>query len=444
MSSDAAANAGAGLRVRQNDTRAILGIGVGNSLEWFDTSLYGIFAVYFAPQFFNSKDSTSALLSALVVMAVGFVARPFGGFLFGWISDRVGRKLSMALTITLAAVGSLAIGISPTYGAIGAGASVILVVARLVQGLAHGGELPSAQTYVSEFAPKERRGLWSSLIYTSGTTGVLAGTILAAVLTASLGKDAMYDYGWRIPFIIAGLSGIFGLFMRLRMTEPEVFSASLVKARKPNILKGVWTHKRQALQVIGMTAGLTVMYNVWSSYAPAQAIASRGVDANHAFWAGVVANVIFIAALPLCGILSDRIGRKPVLLLGAISGAILMFPLNALIGNSAVMLGVAMSIALICIAMAASIVPAVYAELFPTHIRTTAVAIPYAICVAAFGGTAPYLQTYFSSIGNADIFYGYAVALQLISALVISRLPETKAQDLREAEPDNEKVSLNG
>lgn len=410
--------------------RAVFGVGIGNALEWFDTSLYGIFAVYFAPQFFHSESSTSSLLAALAVMAVGFVARPFGGFVFGWVSDRMGRKLSMTLTIALAAVGSFAIGLSPTYAAIGVGASVLLVTARLVQGLAHGGELPSAQIYISEFAPRTKRGLWSSLIYTSGTFGILAGTLFAAVLTAVLGADAMYDFGWRIPFIVAGLTGLFAMFMRMRMTEPEVFSQDQKKEAKPNILRGVWQHRRQTLQVIGLTVGLTVMYNMWASYAPAHAIAARGVDEDHAFWAGVVADVVFIISLPICGWLSDRFGRKPVLLVGAFGGAVLLLPLNAMIGSSAVMLGVAMTVALVFIAMAASIVPAVYSELFPTSIRTTAVAIPYAICVALFGGTAPYLQTYFASIGNPDLFYWYAVVLQLISAFVILRLPETRAKDL--------------
>ncbi len=402
--------------------QAILGVGVGNALEWFDTSLYGIFAIYFAPQFFHMESSTSSLLAALAVMAVGFVARPFGGFFFGWISDKFGRKLSMTLTIALAAGGSLAIGLSPTYAAIGVAASGLLLVARLVQGLAHGGELPSAQTYISEFAPNSRRGFWSSLIYTSGTFGILAGTLFAAVLTSVLGKESMYAYGWRIPFLLAGLTGIFAMFMRMRMTEPEVFRKS-VSEPKPSILKGVWSHKRQAGQVMGLTIGLTIMYNMWASYAPAYAIATRGIHEDQAFWAGVAANVIFICTLPFFGWLSDKIGRKPVLLTGAIGGAILLLPLNAMIGNSAIMLGVAMSLALVFIAMAASIVPAVYSELFPTSIRTTAVAIPYAITVALFGGTAPYLQTYFSSIGNPDLFYWYAVALQLGSAMVIYSLP---------------------
>ncbi|MGH3439461.1 MAG: MFS transporter [Sciscionella sp.] len=420
---------------KQGKLKTIFGTGVGNALEWFDWNIYAIFATYFAPQFFNGADKTSALLSTLAVFAVGFVARPFGGFLFGWISDRMGRKFSMALSVGVAAIGSIVIGVSPTYGAIGAGASLILVVARLVQGLAHGGELPSAQTYISEYAPRERRGLWSSLIYISGTTGVLVGTFLAAILSLALSKTEMGSFGWRIPFILGGLFGLYALFMRMRMTESKVFTDDVVvpgKSAKARIWPAIAAHKKQAGQVIGLTVGLTVVYYAWAVSAPAHAIATRGIHPTAAFWAGVVANVIFILTLPLWGKLSDRVGRKPILITGALGTAVLLFPLNAIIGHSAVMLAVAMSIAMIFIAMGAAIVPAVYAEMFPTHIRTIAVGIPYSICVAAFGGTAPYLQELIGASLGPAWFTAYVIILLLVSAAVISRLPETKGTRLHE------------
>ena len=178
-------------RAEQKRTQTIVGTGVGNALEWFDWNIYAIFATFFAAQFFSGENEVSALLATRAVFAVGFVARPFGGFLFGWISNRRGRRAAMTLSVGLAAGGSFAIGLSPTYESIGLGASLILLVARLVQGLAHGGELPSAQTYLSEVAPREKRGLWASLIYVSGTMGVIVGTGLAAVLTAVLDDGQM-------------------------------------------------------------------------------------------------------------------------------------------------------------------------------------------------------------------------------------------------------------
>lgn len=422
-------------RTEPGRLKAILGTGAGNALEWFDWNIYAVYATYFAPQFFNGADQVSALLSTLAVFAVGFVARPFGGFLFGWISDRRGRKFSMALSIGVAAAGSLVIGLSPTYAAVGAGASLILLVARLVQGLAHGGELPSAQTYICEYAPRERRGLWSSLIYISGTCGVLVGTILAAVLSQTLSEEQMTSFGWRIPFVIGGVFGLYALFMRLRMTETPVFTEDVVehdKAGRPRIWPAIVAHRKQAAQVIGMTVGLTVVYYTWVVAAPAHAIATRGIVPTEAFWAGVVASLVFIVALPVWGGLSDRVGRKPILIAGAAVMAVLLFPLDAIVGSSAVMLAVAMSVAMIVIAMGAAIVPAVYAEMFPTHIRTIAVGIPYSICVAAFGGTAPYLQALIGETLGPAWFTGYVLLLLLVSAAVISRLPETKGKQLRE------------
>ena len=202
-------------------------------------------------------------------------------------------------------------------------ASVILVLARLAQGLAHGGELPSAQTYIAEAAPRERRGLWSSLIYFSGTIGQLAGTLLAAILSTVLTQDAMTAYGWRIPFVLGGVFGLYALYMRLRMHETEVFVDEVVhddppRRRAHRTKGGIWQtikeHPKLLFQVIGLTMGATVLYYVWAISAPAYAINVLHVPAAGALWAGIAAQVVFLIVLPLWGIVSDRIGRKPVLL----------------------------------------------------------------------------------------------------------------------------------
>ncbi|MGH3412222.1 MAG: MFS transporter [Marmoricola sp.] len=234
---------------------------------------------------------------------------------------------------------------------------------------------------------------------------------------------------------VTALFGLYSLYMRLRMREPEVFkddvAAQGATARQP-LWPSIVAHKRQALQVIGLTVGPTVVFYVWAVSAPAHAIATRGIAPTSAFWAGVVANIIFIVLLPLCGRISDRIGRKPVLLTGALGTAVLLFPLNALTGHSAVMLAVAMSIAMVFIAKPTAIVPAVYAEMFPTHIRTIAVGIPYSIGVAAFGGTAPHLQELLGTRIGPAWFTLYVILLLLVSAAVISRLPETRGRELHE------------
>lgn len=417
--------------------RTLVSTGIGNAAEWYDWAIYATFAPFFSKELFNPADATSAILSTLAIFAVGFVARPFGGFVFGWIGDRLGRKTSMTLAVGLASVGSLLIGIAPTFGAVGAVASLVLLVARLIQGLAHGGELPSSQTYLSEMAPRERRGFWSTLIYFSGTLGIVAGTLMGAVLTGVLSKAQMAAFGWRIPFIVGAVIGLYGLVMRARMPETEAFEGIKGEAeaaregRAPSLWKSIVEHRKQAFQVIGMTVGLTVIYYLWAVVAPTYAATSLKIDAGQALWAGIAANLVFLAALPFWGKLSDRIGRKPVLIMGAAGSALLHFPMTWLLRDSAWQLAVSMSVMLFFIAAGAAIAPAAYAELFPAHIRTVGVGVPYSICVAAFGGTAPYLQTLFTDVVKQPwLFNGYAVALIVVSILVVLGLPETKGKDL--------------
>ena len=419
------------VQVHKSHLRTLIGTGIGNAVEWYDWAIYATFAPFIASQLFSSADPTSAVLSTLAIFAVGFVARPFGGFVFGWIGDRIGRKTSMTFAVGLAALGSLLIGIAPTFEAVGAFASLLLLVARLIQGLAHGGELPSSQTYLSEMAPKEKRGFWATLIYTSGTAGILAGTLLGAILTGVLSKADMNAWGWRIPFLIGGALGVYALVMRARMKETGAFEAETPKEKHQPMWPQIWRHRKQALQVIGLTVGLTVSYYIWGVVAPSYATTALKIDRGEALWAGVIANIVFIAALPVWGKLSDRIGRKKVLWAGAIGSAVMHFPMTWLLKDSAWQLAVSMSVMLVFIAASAAIVPAVYAELFPTSIRTVGVGVPYSICVAVFGGTAPYLQQWLgSSLGAPQVFNVYAVLLLVVSAAFVFSIPETKGKDL--------------
>ena len=416
---------------RVSTRKTIVGTGIGNAVEWYDWAIYATFTPFIASQLFSKADPASAVLSTLAIFAVGFVARPFGGFLFGWIGDRVGRKASMTLAVGLASLGSLMIGIAPTFAAVGAWASLMLLVARLVQGLAHGGELPSSQTYLSEMAPREHRGFWATLIYTSGTVGILFGTLLGAVLNMALSTEVMNAWGWRIPFLIGAAMGLYALIMRSRLHETDVFEGESATEKRAPIWPQIVRHRKQALQVIGLTVGLTVIYYIWGVVAPSYATTALKIDRGEALWAGVVGNIVFIAALPFWGKLSDRIGRKKVLWSGAIGAAVMHFPMTWLLKDSAWQLAVSMSVMLIFIAASAAIVPAVYAELFPTSIRTVGVGVPYSICVALFGGTAPYLQQWLgTTLQLPSLFNVYAVALLAVSAVFIFTIPETRGKDL--------------
>ncbi len=414
--------------------KSFAGTGIGNALEWYDWGIYSTLTAFIASHMFSKADPTSALLSTLAVFAVGFLARPIGGLIFGRIADRRGRKFSLMLSVGLASVGSLLIGVTPTFDSIGVWASLLLLTARLLQGLAHGGELPAAQTYLSEQAPPERRGLWSSWIYFSGTVGNLSGLLLAALLTTTLSKDAMNAWGWRVPFLVGAVVGLYALVLRRSMTETEVFKDD-VEAHGEGM--GLWAsllaHKKQAVQVIGMTVGATVIYYVWAINAPAYAQTTLKIDPTPALWAGVVGNLVFLVCLPLWGMLSDRIGRKPVLLSAMIGAAVLYIPMNALLKDSAWQLAVTMSIMLAVISAYSAIGPAVYAEMFPTHVRAAGFGFPYSIAIALFGGTAPLIQAWMAEhFQSTAVFPFYAIALMVVSGLTILTLPETKGIDLHE------------
>ncbi|OQM79920.1 MFS transporter [Rhodococcus sp. 66b] len=433
---------------RKKNLKVLFGIGTGNAMEWFDWNIYALFAVFFAPQFFSSGSPMSDLLKTFGVFAVGFVARPFGGVLFGLIADRRGRQFSMTVAVGLAAVGSLIIGLTPTHETIGAWAAVVLVTCRMIQGLAHGGELPSANTYISEMAPREKRGLWASLIYFSGTIGIICGAVLAAVLSGILTDAQMSSYGWRIPFVLGGVFGLFALYLRSRLQETEIFESSAKSQKsesqqaKPSLWSQIREHRRLLVRVAAMTVGSTVNYYVWAVATPAYAISVHGVDPSGAMWAGAAANVVFIIMLPVWGTVSDRIGRRPVLIFSGIMMITLLFPLTSIIRGQAWQLFVAMAIALVFMAGTVSIGPAVFSEMFPTRMRAGGIGLPTSLAVAIFGGTTPYLQAFFADKGIPGVFNWYAIVLMAISvATVIFFLPESKGKDLTAAGEVSESLS---
>ncbi|SFW78746.1 MFS transporter [Amycolatopsis australiensis] len=406
----------------------LVGTAVGHALEWYDWGIYAIFVPFFATQFFPQADQLSAVLSSLAVFAVGFVARPVGGFVFGRLADRIGRRTAMSATVATIAAASFAIGVSPTYTVIGAWASVILVAARVVQGLACGGELPSAQTYLSEIAPAGKRGFWSSLIYIASVFGNTVGVLLGVVLTLTLSSSAMHAFGWRIPFLLGGVFGLVAVYMRRKMPETEAFTRHGRERTRlwPELLR----HRGEALRVVGLSVGFTVVYYSWVVAAPAYAISSLHVSSSGALWAGVASSVVLMAAMPFWGRLSDRIGRKPVLLVSALGSAAALYPVQWLVRDDAWQLFAGMVVAAVFISAGVAILPAVYAEMFPTGIRAVGLAVPYSIAVAAFGGTAPYLQTWIGAELGRSAYTGYVVLLLLVSGLVIARMPETRGKDL--------------
>lgn len=412
--------------------RIVFGAGVGNTLEWYDWSVYAVFAPFFARQFFNADSAVSAMLSTLAVFAVGFVMRPLGGIFFGWFADRLGRRRAMVLSMAVTALGSLLIAVAPTYSDVGLVASALLLFARLAQGFGIGGEIGASHTYLAEAAPAHRRGLWSSSMYVAVTIGVLFATVQAAVLQSVLDSEQMNTWGWRIPFAIGAVLGIYAFYLRRGLPETTAFRNAHADppAGKQPMLRGIWQNRAAVLRVVGLTVGGTVLFYTWAIGATSYAITVKGIDPDSALWAGVIANLVYIAALPAWGAVSDRWGRRPNVIVFCVGLAVLSFPLNWLIQDSAWQLCLAISVALLVHASVAAILPALFAEMFPARVRASGMALPYSFAVAATGGTAPYLRTYLAEAGMPSVFTWYAIALLAVGLVVAVRMPETRGRDL--------------
>ena len=413
----------------------------GNALEWFDWTIYTIFAPYFALQFFPSTDPAAALLAALAVFAAGFLTRPLGGFVFGLYADRVGRKKALTLAMLITAGGSLVIAVAPTFASIGIAASLILLVARLAQGVAHGGEMGTSVTYLVERAPRHRRALYGSTSWVSVVIGAMLATITGLLINGILERPQIEEWGWRIPFALGGLLGLYGLYLRRRLTETDTFKESKVaaEAAPESKLQALVRNWRGIAVVFGLSAGGSIMFYTWLIYSPTYAQVSRGLDAQSALTASLIAQCIFLVAIPLVGWLADIYGRRLFIILFGLGFIVLAFFLDGLVDDTFGGLLTAMVIALLLVACLFGVNTAVWTEVFPTDIRATGVSGTLSLATAIFGGTAPYVNTYLSQIGRHEWFLFYLVAVAGVTLITGILIPETK--DLRLNRPDTGHLS---
>lgn len=428
--------------------RMILAVNMGNALEWFDWTVFAIFAVYFSNQFFHSTNEVSNLLSTMAVFAVGFVMRPIGGLLFGLVADRRGRKFVMVLTMTLVAASSVLIAIAPTYDQIGVLASLWLLIVRCIQGVAHGGEQGGSYTYIAEVARPDNRALWGTTIIMSTVGGTVLATLLGAVMRTGIDSKAMTNWGWRIPFLIGGVLGFFALYLRRGLEESAAFvdhsvtDEDTTPSSARSALRDIWTQRSSILRVVLLVGGTSVFSYTWSVNAPAYAISFHQVNDKLAMWAGVAANIVFIAALPLAALLADRFGRRPNNIVWGLLVALLAFPLSGMLDGSARTLVVTMSLALVIQAFAASTQVAWFAELFSTKSRAAGTGIAVSLAAAIFGGTAPYLNSWLTSRGTPDLFTWYVIVLALAVAVAAYFTRETRGIALTaEADTPSETTS---
>ncbi|MGM0348272.1 MFS transporter [Streptomyces sp. Adlamb9] len=404
----------------------------GNMVEWFDWFVYASFATYFAGAFFPSGNPTAQLMNTAGIFAVGFFMRPVGGWLLGRVGDRRGRKAALTLTVTLMSASAVLIAVAPTYAVAGYGGALVLLVARLLQGLSVGGEYAASATYLTEATDPKRRGFASSFQYVSMTVGQIIGLGLQIILQRTLSDSALHSYGWRIPFVVGALGAAVVFYLRRTMLESEVYDEDASAAEERGTLRALWRYRREAFLVIALTMGGTVAYYTYTTYLTKYLSNSAGLSKDTATLVSFTALIVFAGLQPLAGALSDRIGRRPLLITFAVGSTVLTVPIMTLLrhaGGYWPALGLSL-LALVIVTGYTSINACVKAELFPTSVRSLGVALPYALANALFGGTAEYIALWFKKSGIESGFFWYVAGCAAVSLVVYVTMRETKDLDL--------------
>lgn len=410
---------------RRKRVFAIVGASSGNLVEWFDFYVYAFCSIYFAPAFFPSDDPTVQLLNTAGVFAAGFLMRPIGGWLFGRIADRYGRKRSMMISVLMMCAGSLAIACMPTYAAIGALAPALLLVARLFQGLSVGGEYGTTATYMSEVALRGQRGFFASFQYVTLIGGQLLAVLVVVILQQVLSEDELRAWGWRIPFVIGAATAVIAFYLRRSLNETA--RQDQLHSEESGSLGHLFRHhKRAFVTVLGYTAGGSLIFYTFTTYMQKYLVNSAGMTTKTASAVMTCALFVYMLMQPLFGALSDRIGRRTSMLWFGALGALCTWPiLTALKGVQNPYIAFALIIvALAIVSLYTSISGLVKAEMFPPEVRALGVGLAYAVANAVFGGSAEYAALGLKSIGMEESFYWYVSAMMVVAFLFSLRLPK--------------------
>lgn len=428
-------NAPRGLADMRRRLKAIFIGSIGNLVEYYDFYAYAAFALYFAKSFFPEGDELAQQLNAAVLFAAGFLARPLGGWIFGHMADRHGRRVSLTVSVALMCVGSLVIAVTPTFSTIGVWAAVILAGARVLQGLSLGGEYGTSATYLSEVADQKHRGFYSSFQYVTLIGGQLCAIVVLLVLQGWLLTPLqLRAWGWRIPFAIGGLLAIVAAIMRRNLVETDSFiEVTKHKAEhRKNSLRELMHYPREVTLVIGLTMGGTAAFYTYTTYM--QKFLKLSVHLTDSQTTTVTAGSLIFAMLlqPIYGALSDRIGRKWLLIAFGVCGTLFTIPLLTALraAHSAMTAFLLIAAAWLIVSAYTSINAVVKAELFPAAVRATGVGLPYALTVSIFGGTAESIALWCKKIGHESWFYTYLTACIAVSLLVYVFMRDTKRESL--------------
>ncbi|MBB5207789.1 MFS transporter [Chiayiivirga flava] len=408
--------------------RSIFSGSVGNLVEWYDWYVYAAFSLYFAQVFFPRGDRTSQLLNTAAIFAVGFLMRPLGAWLLGRYADRHGRRSALMLSVLLMCGGSLIIVCTPGYESIGVAAPVLLVLARLLQGLSVGGEYGTSATYLSEMATRAHRGFWSSFQYVTLVMGHLIALAVLIALQALLDDAQLRDWGWRIPFAIGALAAVTALYLRRNMVETDSFVRKAAGTRQSGTLRALLRHPRAVFTVVGLTMGGTLAFYTYTTYMHKFLVNSVGMPNRTATLINAGTLFLYMLMQPLVGALSDRTGRRPILIAFGVLGTLLTVPiLSALQDVTTAWQAFWLILAALGIVSGYTAINAVVkAELFPVEVRALGVGLPYAVTVALFGGTAEYVALWFKDAGMESGFYWYVTACIGCSLLVYLWMPDSR------------------
>lgn len=398
--------------------KAIVGASSGNLVEWFDFFVYSFCSIYFAHAFFPSGNPSTQLLNTAGVFATGFLMRPVGGWMFGRIADKYGRRTSMITSVLMMCAGSLVIALLPTYAMIGAAAPALLLVARCFQGLSVGGEYGTSATYMSEVAVAGRRGFFASFQYVTVIGGQVLALLVVVILQQLLSPEELRAWGWRVPFAIGALAALVSLYLR-RSLEETTTSATRARSDAGTIC-GLLTHKRAVATVLGFTAGGSLVFYTFTTYMQKYLVNTAGMNPKTASGVMTTALIVYMLMQPAFGALSDRIGRRMSMILFGLFATVgtvpLLYALKEVTSPYAAF-GLVI-IALAIVSLYTSISGLIKAEMFPPEVRALGVGLSYAVANAIFGGSAEFVALWLKSIGVEPAFYWYVTAFCAIAGIV--------------------------